>query len=72
AQGDIKIGYNADQSATGAAELGLSGRYGFEAAIEDVNAAGGVLGRKLAGVIRDDVGAPPKSIQNMLELIDNE
>jgi branched-chain amino acid transport system substrate-binding protein len=71
-QGDIKIGYNADQSATGAAELGLSGRYGFEAAIEDVNAAGGVLGRKLVGVIRDDVGAPPKSIQNMLELIDNE
>ncbi|MFX5999262.1 ABC transporter substrate-binding protein, partial [Acinetobacter baumannii] len=33
---------------------------------------GGVIGRKLVGVIRDDVGAPPKSIQNMLELIDNE
>lgn len=71
-QGEIKIGYNADQSASGAAELGLSGRYGFEAAIEDVNAAGGVLGKKLVGVIRDDAGAPPKSIQNMNELIDNE
>lgn len=71
-QGDIKIGYNADQSASGAAELGLSGRYGFEAAIEDINAAGGVLGRKLVAVIRDDAAAPPKSIQNMNELIDSE
>ena len=72
AQNEIKIGYNADQSATGAAELGLSGLYGFQAAIEDINAQGGVLGRKLVGVIRDDAGAPPKSIQNMNELIDNE
>ena len=71
-QGDIKIGYNADQSDSGAAELGLSGRYGFEAAIEDINAAGGVMGRKLVAVIRDDAAAPPKSIQNMNELIDNE
>lgn len=71
-QAEIKIGYNADQSASGAAELGLSGRYGFEAAIEDINAKGGVLGRKLVAVIRDDAAAPPKSIQNMNELIDNE
>ncbi|WID96950.1 ABC transporter substrate-binding protein [Bosea vestrisii] len=72
AQNEIKIGYNADQSASGAAELGLSGLYGFQAAIEDLNAQGGVLGRKLIGVVRDDAGAPPKSIQNMNELIDNE
>ncbi|MBN9439417.1 ABC transporter substrate-binding protein [Bosea sp. (in: a-proteobacteria)] len=72
AQNEIKIGYNADQSASGAAELGLSGLYGFQAAIEDINAQGGVLGRKLVGVVRDDAGAPPKSIQNMNELIDNE
>jgi branched-chain amino acid transport system substrate-binding protein len=72
AQNEIKIGYNADQSASGAAELGLSGLYGFQAAIEDLNAQGGVLGRKLVGVVRDDAGAPPKSIQNMNELIDNE
>lgn len=72
AQNEIKIGYNADQSASGAAELGLSGLYGFEAAIEDLNAQGGILGRKLVGVVRDDAGAPPKSIQNMNELIDNE
>lgn len=72
AQNEIKIGYNADQSASGAAELGLSGLYGFQAAIEDINAQGGILGRKVVGVVRDDAGAPPKSIQNMNELIDNE
>lgn len=72
AQNEIKIGYNADQSASGAAELGLSGLYGFQAAIDDLNAQGGVLGRKVVGIIRDDAGAPPKSIQNMNELIDNE
>lgn len=69
---DIRIGFNADQSGTAAAELGMAGRHGFELAIEDVNKAGGVLGRKLVGVVRDDTGAPPKSIQNMTELIDSE
>ncbi|CAO3436390.1 ABC transporter substrate-binding protein [Azospirillum doebereinerae] len=68
----IKIGYNGDQSATAGAELGLAGRYGMEAAIEDINAKGGVLGRKLMAVVRDDTASPPKSIQNMNELIDNE
>ncbi len=69
---DIKIGYNADQSASGVAELGTAGRWAFEAAIEDINKSGGILGRKVVGIIRDDLGAPPKSIQNMTELIDNE
>lgn len=72
AQNEIKIGYNADQSASGAAELGFAGLYGFQAAIDDINARGGVLGRKLVGVVRDDAASPPKSIQNMNELIDNE
>jgi branched-chain amino acid transport system substrate-binding protein len=69
---DIKIGYNADQSASGVAELGISGRWAFEAAIEDLNKKGGILGRKVVGVIRDDLGVPPKSIQNTTELIENE
>ncbi len=69
---DIKIGYNSDQSGGGAAEHGLSGRYGVEAAVEDINKAGGVLGRKIVLINRDDTGQPPKSIQNMNELIDSE
>ncbi len=69
---DIKIGYNSDQSGGGAAEHGVSGRFGVEAAVEDINKAGGVLGRKIVLVNRDDTGQPPKSIQNMNELIDSE
>ena len=69
---DIKFGFNADQSGTGAAELGVAARHGFDLAIEDINKAGGLLGKKVAGVVRDDTGQPPKSIQNMTELIDSE
>jgi len=69
---EIKIGYTADQSASGVAELGIAGRWGFEAAIEDINRAGGINGQKVVGVIRDDQGTPPKAIQSINELIDNE
>ena len=69
---DIKFGFNADQSGTAAAELGVAARHGFELAIEDINKAGGLLGKKVIPVVRDDTGTPPKSIQNMNELIDSE
>lgn len=69
---DIKFGFNADQSGTGAAELGVAARHGFDLAIEDINKAGGLLGKKVTGIVRDDTGQPPKSIQNMTELIDSE
>ncbi len=69
---DIKLGYNGDLSASPSAQSGQAAVLGMEAAIADINAAGGVLGRKLVLVTRDDVSAPPKSIQNMSDLIDNE
>lgn len=69
---DIKVGYNGDLSASPSAQSGQAAVLGMEAAIADINAAGGVLGRKLVLVARDDTSAPPKSIQNMSELIDNE
>jgi branched-chain amino acid transport system substrate-binding protein len=69
---DIKLGFNGDLSASPSAQSGSAGVLGIEAAIADVNAAGGVLGRKLTLVIRDDQSQPPKSIQNMSDLIDNE
>lgn len=69
---DIKLGYNGDLSASPSAQSGQAAVLGMEAAIADINAAGGVLGRKLSLVTRDDQSAPPKSIQNMTDLIDNE
>ena len=69
---DLKFGFNADQSATAAAELGMAARHGFELAIDDINKSGGLLGKKVIAVVRDDTGTPPKSIQNMTELIDSE
>jgi branched-chain amino acid transport system substrate-binding protein len=69
---DIKLGFNGDLSASPSAQSGKAGVIGIQAAIEDINAAGGVLGRKFVLVIRDDQSQPPKSIQNMSDLIDNE
>jgi branched-chain amino acid transport system substrate-binding protein len=68
----IKLGFNGDLSASPSAQSGAAGVLGVQAAIDDINAAGGVLGRKLELVVRDDQSQPPKSIQNMTELIDNE
>src|SRR6476646_7358620 len=69
---DIKLGFNGDLSASPSAQSGQASVLGMQAAIEDINAAGGVLGKKLTLVIRDDTSQPPRSIQNMSELIDNE
>jgi branched-chain amino acid transport system substrate-binding protein len=69
---EIKLGYNGDLSASPTAQSGRAAVLGIQAAIDDINAAGGVLGRKLALVVRDDLAQPAKSIQNMSELIDNE
>jgi branched-chain amino acid transport system substrate-binding protein len=69
---DIKLGYNGDLSASPSAQSGQAAVLGMQAAIDDINAAGGINGKKLALVVRDDTSAPPKSIQNMSDLIDNE
>ena len=72
AQDVVKLGFNGDLSASPSAQSGTAGVLGIQAAIDDINAGGGVLGKKLVLVVRDDLSQPPKSIQNMNELIDNE
>lgn len=69
---EIKLGYNGDLSASPSAQSGQAAVLGMQAALDDLNATGGVLGRKLMLVVRDDTSQPPKSIQNMSDLIDNE
>jgi branched-chain amino acid transport system substrate-binding protein len=69
---DIKLAYNGDLSASPTAQSGRAAVLGIQAAIDDINGSGSVLGRKLILVVRDDLAQPQKSIQNMVELIDSE
>ena len=44
---DIKLGFNGDLSASPSAQSGRAGVLGIEAAIEDINAAGGGVGSQV-------------------------
>jgi branched-chain amino acid transport system substrate-binding protein len=44
---DIKLGYNGDLSASPSAQSGQAAVIGMQAAIDDLNSAGGLLGREL-------------------------
>lgn len=72
AAGEIKLGFNGDLSASPSAQSGRAAVVGLQAAMEDIEKRGGLLGSKLALSIRDDLSQPPKSIQSMSDLIDNE
>ena len=73
AGGDIKLGFNGDLAASPSAQSGQAAVLGIQTALEDLNGQGGLLGgRRLTLVVRDDLSQPPKSIQNMSDLIDNE
>lgn len=69
---EIKFGYNGDLSGGPSAEAGQATLLGTRAAIDEINANGGLLGKQIRLVVRDDLGQPPKSIQNMSDLVDNE
>jgi len=43
---------------------GAAVKYGAEIAIDEINAKGGVLGKKLRFVQYDDAGAPPRGVDN--------
>lgn len=67
----IKIGYSG--ALTGpVAFLGLDIRRGAEMAIDAVNAKGGVGGKKLVLVVRDDEHNPVKTVANHRELAERE
>ena len=53
----VKIGFVADLTGK-QAELGVQERNGVQLAVDKVNAAGGVAGRPVELVIRDDQGKP--------------
>jgi branched-chain amino acid transport system substrate-binding protein len=55
-----------------AAVFTASYRRGFDMAVDEVNKAGGVLGRPLQIIYRDDTFSPAEGVRQAKELIDNE
>lgn len=68
---DIKIGVYGPFTG-GSAPMGVSMRNGVQLAVEQINAAGGVLGKKILLVERDDEAKNERGGQIMQELLDKE
>ena len=58
----IKIGYTGSLSAFNS-DLGISGRNGATLAVRDINEAGGILGKKLMLVSKDDFGDSDRAVE---------
>jgi branched-chain amino acid transport system substrate-binding protein len=67
----IKIGVSGPFTA-GSAPMGVSMRDGVKLAAAEINAKGGVLGRQIQLIERDDEGSPPRGVQVAQELISKE
>jgi ABC-type branched-subunit amino acid transport system substrate-binding protein len=73
ATGDtIKIGAVAPLSAPGSVTGGTTMRAAFEIALEEINAAGGVLGKPVELVLLDTEGLPERGTAGMERLISQE
>lgn len=64
----ITVGFSAQLTGR-QSELGVQERNGVELAIESVNESGGILGRKLELIVKDDFGMPDKARDADSELI---
>ena len=47
-------------------------RQGWQLAVEEINAAGGLLGRKVEVIARDDAGKPEDALRHAVELTSKE
>jgi branched-chain amino acid transport system substrate-binding protein len=65
---DIHIGV-AEALSGGAAQYGISIRNGFELAVDEINAAGGVNGNKIVLVVEDEQGKKEEAINAFKKLI---
>jgi branched-chain amino acid transport system substrate-binding protein len=71
AQAPIKIGEINSYTGIGAPFTGPY-KAGVEMAVEEINAKGGVLGRKLEVLFRDDKSQPAEAVKHAQELVDSE
>lgn len=68
---DIVIGFLNGLTGPGA-DLGTAGMQGIQRPVDEINAAGGIGGRKVRVVYRDDEGNPQKAVAAVQELIHRE
>jgi branched-chain amino acid transport system substrate-binding protein len=72
AQGDVPIRIGEINSYTAVPAFTLPYRSGWQLAVEHVNATGGVLGRRIEVISRDDAGRPPDAIRLAGELVNDQ
>lgn len=71
AQDNITIGVINCMSGFGA-DMGLAGRQGAGIAVEEINATGGIHGKKIELIYRDDESNPQKAVSAVNELISKQ
>src|SRR5499425_1161117 len=71
AQSPIKVGDINSYSGIGAPFTGPY-RLGVEMAVDEINAKGGVLGRKIEVLFRDDKGQPAEAVKHAQELVESD
>jgi ABC-type branched-subunit amino acid transport system substrate-binding protein len=71
AQETVKIGFNYPETGPYSAQ-GLDQLQASQLAVEEINAAGGILGKQVTLVARDSQSQAPVTVANVTELIDKE
>jgi ABC-type branched-subunit amino acid transport system substrate-binding protein len=71
AQNEVNIGFNYPKTGPYSLE-GLAQFSGAKMAVEEINAAGGILGKKIRLHVRDSESKPEVAVKNVEELIDKE
>ncbi|MBI5569381.1 MAG: ABC transporter substrate-binding protein [Desulfomonile tiedjei] len=71
AEAPIKIGFLYLMSGR-LATAGTTSKQGAEIALEEINAQGGINGRKLEGIFRDSKGDPAVAIEEVKDLVNKE
>lgn len=66
--GPIKLGFSGTLKGK-YSDLGVQGRNGALLAVEDINAAGGIGGRKIEFIVRDDKNTPEGAVEADKELV---
>ncbi|HET7112024.1 MAG TPA: ABC transporter substrate-binding protein [Pyrinomonadaceae bacterium] len=71
AGGEILVGYYGDLTGR-TASFGVSTKNGVEMAVDEINKAGGIMGRKVRVIVEDDQGEPNKAATVVSKLVNQD